>query len=43
MGKKKATGRQDGFAKTCSNTVSGVITAFLVILVFLFPLIYDNS
>ncbi len=38
------TGRgADSFASTCAGIVSGAISVFLVILVTVFPLIYDNS
>lgn len=43
MASKKATSKQDSFAATCSSIVSGVISFFLLILVTIFPLVYDNS
>lgn len=43
MAKKKMISEQDSFAGTCSSIISGVISFFLLILVTVFPLIYDNS
>lgn len=43
MAKKKAMNSQNSFAGTCSSIISGTISFFLLILVTVFPLIYDNS
>ncbi len=34
---------QDAFAETCTSIISGVISFFVMLLVVLFPLIYDNA
>lgn len=41
--KKETTSIQDSFSATCSSIVSGVISFFMLLLVTVFPLIYDNS
>lgn len=43
MASKTTINRQDSFASTCSTIVSGVISFFLLVLVTIFPLVYDNS
>ena len=43
MAKKRTATGQDYFAETCSSIISGVISFFLLVLVTVFPLIYDNS
>lgn len=43
MASKTSISNQDSFAATCSSIVSGVISFFLLILVTIFPLVYDNS
>ena len=43
MDRQKTVQIQDGFAVTCSNIISGVITFFIFLIVTVFPLIYDNS
>ena len=43
MAKKSEISNRDGFAGTCSSIISGVISFFLLVLVTVFPLIYDNS
>lgn len=43
MAKKGTIGSQDSFAETCSSIISGTISIFMLILVTVFPLIYDNS
>lgn len=43
MAKKGTNGGQDSFAETCSSIISGTISIFMLILVTVFPLIYDNS
>lgn len=43
MAKKSEMNNQEGFAGTCSSIISGVISFFLLVLVTVFPLIYDNS
>ena len=43
MSKKNEIGSQEGFSGTCSSIISGVISFFLLVLVAVFPLIYDNS
>lgn len=41
--KTKTVAHKDNFAETCSGIISGVISAFLLILVTVFPLVYHNS
>ncbi len=41
--KKEKSNNLDSFAAICSSIVSGVISFFLLIIVTVFPLIYDNS
>lgn len=41
--KKEIVSNQDSFSATCASIVSGVISFFLLILVTVFPLIYDKS
>ncbi len=43
MAKKSEMNKQETFGGTCSSIISGVISFFLLILVTVFPLIYDNS
>lgn len=43
MAKKGDTKSQESFSETCSSIISGVISFFLLIVVTVFPLIYDNS
>lgn len=43
MASKTTINRQDSFASTCSTIVSGVISFFLLVLVTIFSLVYDNS
>ena len=43
MSKKNEISSQEGFSGTCSSIISGVISFFLLVLVTVFPLIYDNS
>lgn len=43
MAKKRTAANQDYFAETCSSIISGVISFFLLVLVTVFPLIYDNA
>lgn len=43
MAKKEPISNQDSFATTCASIISGVISFFILILVTVFPLIYDNS
>lgn len=43
MAKKHIAASQDCFSETCSSIISGVISFFLLVLVTVFPLIYDNS
>lgn len=43
MDTKAMKNKTDHFAATCSSVISGVISAFLVIVVVALPLIYDNS
>lgn len=40
----KAVTKEDGnFASTCSSVISGVITVYLLVVLTVLPLIYDNS
>lgn len=41
--KKEMDSSQDSFSMTCSSIVSGVISFFMLVLVTVFPLIYDKS
>ena len=43
MDTKAMKNKTNHFAATCSSVISGVISAFLVIVVVALPLIYDNS
>lgn len=43
MAKKEVAANQDSFAETCSSIISGVISLCILLLVVVFPLIYDNS
>lgn len=43
MTNKAALDKPDGFSGTCSSIISGVISFFILVLVTVFPLIYDNS
>lgn len=43
MSKKETVKNRDGFADTCASIVSGIIGFFILVLVTVFPLIYDNA
>ncbi len=43
MNKKTVTKGDGSFASTCSSVISGVITVYLLIVLTVLPLIYDNS
>lgn len=43
MNTKTATKGDSSFASTCSSVISGVITVYLLVVLTVLPLIYDNS
>lgn len=43
MNTKTATKGDGSFASTCSSVISGVITVYLLVVLTVLPLIYDNS
>lgn len=43
MAKKDGTNNRESFSGTCSSIISGMISFFLLILVTVFPLIYDKA
>lgn len=40
---KYKNNRQDDFAETCSNIISGVVTIGVIVLLMVFPLIYEDA